>query len=387
MLKKSEVTKKMDQAISILTRSFGPEGVYAGSGERYKHQYWTRDLCLALIPALRIIDSTQTKNGSRQDMGLGFAELHLNNLLRRQGANGAIPILFSDFPELVLKKIKRCPWDGKNLDVSGSFVLTRILNGINGNADAFPEFDDFPGSWEGGLYRLTPGTTDSELLFAYAMLQERRNCLQVDLAVDYLEKHYIRDGLHHGADWRDTMEVFFRDKPLLTNNSLLYTVYQMMGETEKAEALRQRIDEIFWTGKTYLDYPGSDRFDPLGASLAVLHGLVPPERYGAVIAGFESVDTYYGVTIKCRHTGFLPGEEEVINRTDGVVVWPFVVGFTALASWHIDKNFAMRQFEKLHKLDGFAEWYDPADGSKHGEPEQGWSAALYILAADKFLNS
>jgi hypothetical protein len=378
MLKKDEVLKKIKrmQAILILHGSYGERGVYAGSGDRYLHQYWTRDLCLALIPAFNFIPNDYA--GGAEGTNEKMIDYHFKNLVAKQGPSGAIPIMFSDFPELVLKKIKKCSWDGKKIDVSKSFVLTRILDGLNGRGE---EFADFPKDEECGLYRLTPGTTDSELLFAYAMLKRNGNSDVVKLAVDYLEKHYIRDGLHHGADWRDTMEVFFRDKPLLTNNSLLYAVYKLMGENEKAEALRKRINEVFWTGKTYLDYPGSDRFDPLGSSLAVLNGLVPPERYGAVIAGFKSVDTDYGVTIKCRHTGFLPGEEEVINRTDGVVVWPFVVGFTVLASCKMDKNFAKQQFEKLHKLDGFSEWYDPADGSKHGEPEQGWSAALYILAA------
>ena len=107
-----------------------------------------------------------------------------------------------------------------------------------------------------------------------------------DFAIKYLEDHYVRDGLHHGADWRDTMEVFFRDKPLLTNNVLLYSTYRAKRGYQKAAAVYNAIERTFWNGETYLDYPGATRFDPLGASLAVLHGIVPQERYGAILAGF-----------------------------------------------------------------------------------------------------
>lgn len=385
MINKTDVLEKLNQAAGILKRSIGHCGVFAGSGARYDHQYWTRDVSLALIPALECLERFRPRSGQEAPDYSPIVRAHLLNLTKRQGKSGAIPILFSDFPELLAAKLRKCTWNGSQLAVGQSFVLKRIFDGMYGDSEQFPEFADFPASDERGLYRLTPGTTDSELLFAYAALEVFGPCGPVRRAVQYLETHYVHDGLHHGADWRDTMEKFFIDKPLLTNNALLYATYKALGDEQKAEALARAIDRTFWIGETYLDYPGSTRFDPLGASLAVLHGLVPPERYDAVLAGFRSVDSPHGVTVKCKHNAYQEGETEVIERTDGVVVWPFVVGFTVLAASTVDTGFALEQFEKLQALDGFAEWYDPANGQKWGEYEQGWSAALYIRAAEKLM--
>ena len=90
------------------------------------------------------------------------------------------------------------------------------------------------------------------------------------------------------------------------------------------------------------------------------------------------------MTTECRHNPHLPSEAEVIDRTNGVVVWPFVVGFTILAALEMGEiRFAQEQFIKLHDLEGFAEWYDPEDGKRWGEYEQGWSVAMYIRATTR----
>jgi hypothetical protein len=317
----------------------------------------------------------------------GLCGDHLKALIWKQGESGAIPILFADFLKLLDYKLRKCTIADGKLDMSGSFVLQRIFAGWIGSEEEFPEFKDFPKEdRQRGLYRLTPGTTDSELLFAYGMcvacggMNKILLLYHIKTAIGYLERNYMKDGLHHGADWRDTMEKFFRDRPLFSNNAILYSVYTMMGETEKAEALKKKIHEVLWNGETYLDYPDADRFDPLGASLGVLHDLIPREHYASVLAGFRSVDTpTCGVTIQCKHNPHKEGEAKVIEETDGVVVWPFVVGFTILAALKMgETEFALEQFAKMLSHDGFAEYYDPLDGSKWGEYEQGWSAALYV---------
>jgi hypothetical protein len=319
---------------------------------------------------------------------LGVREKHLAQLMERQGPTGAIPILYADnFEQLLLSKLSKAKWDGKTLDVNGSFVARRILDGYYASQGRGAEFSDFPKDRECGLYRLTPGTTDSELMFAYAVYSQKESTEihrnHADRAIKHLEDRYVWNGLHNGADWRDTMEVFFRDKPLLTNNALLYAVYKLSGNVEKAGALKAEIERVLWNGETYLDYPEATRFDPLGGALGVLHGLIPEERYASVLAGFKSVDTPQGVTIECKHNPHQSGEAEVIERTGGIVVWPFVVGFTILAALEMGEHeFALEQFKKFHNLDGFAEWYDPADGSKWGEHEQGWSAALYVRVVE-----
>lgn len=383
MISPKSIAEKLLKAIELLRSSCGSYGLFAGSGPRYRHQCWTRDAALALIPALSSIERFSEILFLDLSYLAEVAETHLKSLTKLQGRNGAIPILFADFGELIEKKMRKCSWNGSQLTVN-SFILRRILDGMHGSLDTFPEFRDFPNADQRGLYRLTPGTTDSELLFAYALINHYgRSCEAARRAMAYVENHYVHDGLHCGADWRDTMEKFFSDKPLLSNNALLYAVYIGMGEEEKAAALKEAVERTFWTGETYLDYPDAKRFDPLGVSLGIMHGLIPKERHAKLIKDFHLVDSPCGVTIQCRHKPYLEGEAEVIEQTDGIVVWPFVVGFTILATADVDRSFATEQFEKLHNLDGFAEWYDPTSGVNWGEYQQGWSAALYIRAVEK----
>lgn len=386
MVKKEEILKKANQAADLLYRSIGEKGIYAGAGQRYRHQYWTRDLVYAFIPA--IIAMTKIK-GLSPLFNIGIFESaskgQLFGLAGAQSVNGAVPILFSDFSKFLINKLRECVWDGTFMKADDSFMMRRALDGLLGDSTQFPEFSDFPRSDERGLYRLTPGTTDSEILFALGAATIpalRSNALR---AIEYAEQNYVWDGLHHGADWRDTMDKVLCKTPLLSNNSLLYAAYKALGLYEKAESLKTAINKAFWNGTSYIDHPGSNRFDPLGASFAIMFDLIGPHNFGSVTDGFRSVDSPCGVTIQCRHNPYQKGEAETIEQTNGVVVWPFVVGYTVLALLKFNPVFAFEQFEKLHALSGFAEYYSPADGSLWGEYEQGWSAALYLCAASEIL--
>lgn len=397
----STVAAKGNEAIALIGNSVGTQGFFAGSGARYKNQYWTRDLSLAIAPAVASIERLIGLPYDPQISQLmETVDSHLNNLAQRQGKNGAIPILFADFPELFVGKIRQkghFDLTNKTFSTGDSFVLGRIFNGMFGSPLQFPEYADFDEARfqnERGLYRLTPGTKDSELLFALAVLNHVKNSLHLRaqsgkrlleaafLAVEYMEAKHVKGGLMVGADWRDTMEVFFSDRYLLSNNAVRYEVHRLLGTGAHGE-IGKKMDEIFWNGTAYIDYPGAERFDPFGASLAVLYGIVPPERYSVVMEGFRSVDTNWGVTIKCRHNAYRPDEAEVIERTDGVVVWPFVCGFAALAAFKMGQiDFAMEQLAKMTKQNGFGEWYDPLNGKQYGEPKQGWSAALYLRVCE-----
>ena len=149
-----------------------------------------------------------------------------------------------------------------------------------------------------------------------------------------------------------------------------------------------------WEGGVLLDYPGcsadargeAGRYDPLGGALAVLEGVVGPDAYPALLRCFRGVDSPCGVTIRCKHNPLDAEEAAVIARTDGIVAWPFIVGFAALALGRMAKyspeagEMAREQLGKLLGLAGFREWYDPATGKGHGAREQLWSAALLLRA-------
>ena len=354
MLRTQTPDEKSNHAKAILHSCFGTNGVWADP-TRYRFQCWTRDLVIAVMPWL--LETGQTK----------IVRTHLENLSKRQRPNGQIPIVFLDrVAPFLFDKIKR-----SLKDLKLSFMLRRFL--------------------KGELWNLTPGTRDSEILYIigmyeYANRTQDRSLLELygrelARACDYVESHLMRDGLVIGCDWRDTMEHELGDKTLLTNNCLLYRAYRLMGHFDKAETLRTKINTFFWNGTSYIDYPGSDRFDPLGGSFAVLFDVAPRERFISLTASFASVDSPAGVTIKCRHNPVSKTERLIIDRTDGVVVWPFVVGFSIMALMQMGQiTFAAQQLQKLYRLDGFREWYDPNTGQGYGAIEQLWSAVLFLRA-------
>lgn len=376
-------TQKLAQSLTVLANCFGEKGVWADP-VRYRNQCWTRDFGMAILPALLILEEYE------------IIKKHLRNLVKFQRDDGKIPILFLDNEQEFVKEKERIS-AGKD---KKSFMLGRYL--------------------EGQIHDLTPGTKDSEIHFIYAV------CLYVETTGDanfwnemkhtvrkayrYIEKNLIQDDLVVGCDWRDTMEKVLGDKKLLTNNCLLYRSLSRLQSvqknhgwiipkneiTERLALLEYAIMRTFFVNGEWIDYPGSDRFDPLGGAFLILCGVLVHcadelSMKKKVLEQFRSVDTEYGVTIKCRHNPTEPKEKEVIEKTDGVVVWPFVVGFTAIAAHMINdvldavegdssaKIFAEEQRKKLLALNGLAEWYDPEDGVGYGAKEQLWSATLTFI--------
>ena len=348
---KNEINKTTE-ALRIVNSclSIG-NGIFA-SPDRYKYQCWTRDLALAVAPLLFEIGE------------FTIVRVHLKNLSERQRENGQIPILFlSD--ELAWRK-KKIAERGES-----SFMVKR--------------YD------KGELWNLTPGTKDSEILYVVAMYEYANSTSDFSLlneygdaikrAMAYVESHNLNEeGLAVGADWRDTMDVFLSDRTLLSNNVLLARAYDLMGEQAKAEAQRSKINKYFWKYDAFVDYiPDGDRPDPLGMALAVLHDVVPHNRYTRVRESLQTVDTDHGVTIKCIHNPYTSGEKEVFEKTEGVVVWPFIVGFSVMALHKMGyKDDARALFQKMDNLEGFYEWYDPTTGKGWGAKEQLWSATLYL---------
>ncbi len=368
---------KISQAMLMLDECVGRHGVWASADARYRRQCWTRDFGLATMPLL---------------MSLGRTDdvfTHLQSLESRQRPDGRIPILFLDgtwgVADFVCGRLKR-----SFRSRSVSFMLRRWA--------------------QCQLWNLTPGTRDSELYYCLAALEFERlvgirpvSARSIHAAVGYIERALMKDGLVRGCDWRDTMHVELDGKALLTNNSVLVRVYDLLNDKEKATTLRRRIRERFWYNGVLRDYPGAmptnDRpaFDPLGASLAVLYNVVSPDEYPALLTSFRAVDSDCGVTIMCKHNPLNDHEKTIIEETQGVVTWPFVVGFTSLAARHMARNcltkdvgaacssFASQQLMKLEHLDGFYEWYDPRTGVGCGAKRQLWSAVLYARAQSESL--
>lgn len=357
---------KCSEAAAITLSCFCTSGVQADP-TRYRHQCWTRDLGIAVAPLLEAVGHT------------AIVATHLNKLAARQEPNGQIPILFlNDVEGWYASKLVR----EEELKAAGrdrpSFMLERFR--------------------AGELWNLTPGTKDSEIIYVIAVLEYVRatgdeeflkhHQPHIDRAVTYIEKHLVtHEHLVVGCDWRDTMEKALADKTLLTNNALLAHMYCLLNRKGSELSVIDAIRDTFLSGEQVLDYPGETRFDPLGASYAVLYDVATPEHYPKILAGFKSVDTPHGVTIKCRHNPLDEDEAKVIEETDGIVVWPWIAGFTILALLKMGEHaFACEQFIKMTRLKGYREYYDPRTGLGYGAQKQLWSATLYLRNAFALFN-
>ncbi len=365
---------KFGYALDMMRRARGPKGIWASpdAESRYGNTIWMRDAAYFLLPLL-------LKLGE-----YGLVRTHLENVSRLQRPNGQIPIVFLDDEAAWLaRKLKQEQDAGRE-----PFMLKRYR--------------------EGALWELTDGTRDSEVCYLLAMydyahvtgdarfLETWRP--QLEAALAYVETHLMRDGLMVGADWRDTMHEELGDKPLLSNNMILFRVYRYRDDFRKINDLIRRIHETFLvpSGRSeggavlsgrLIDYPGSDRPDPLGAAFIILHGgpfFYTGPLWEAALQVFTDLDTPYGVTIKCKHKaahGGKPDEAEVIEATDGVVVWPFVQAFVVRALLRAEKGEeAAHHLRTLHRHPTFPEWIDPRTGEWYGAAEQLWSAAGYALA-------
>lgn len=356
---------KEEYAFDLIERCKGVKGVWASTG-RYNNQCWTRDFCLTVCPLL-------LRSGSQSDIDL--VEKHLFEIVKRQKSDGKVPILYLDDEKKFLRnKIERA-MEQKTM----SFMLSRYL--------------------DGELENLTPHTRDSEVLFIIAIDQfiktleeyHKNECWDINKhkmfmnsarhALDYV-KTILKDGLIQGADWRDTREDL-NDKAVLTNACYLYKAYKIFNLDHEAEKVMEILQRDYWNGTYFRDYPGSDRYDILGNSLAVLYDITTGDQMNSIFSyAMENLATPYG--FKMTET-FLPAlntkENEVMQR-DNAVIWPFIGGF--LLSSMITKggekwrHIASNEFAKWENLQGFNEWYDIVEGNGYGSQDQIWSAALYL---------
>lgn len=364
----------MTDPTNLIRTCIGKHGIWADP-VRYREQCWTRDLSLAMAPAAIKVAGEEGRKAVLR---------HLHSLAARQRKDGSIPILFLDgaaaHARFLVQKTVQSVRRGKP-----SFMLRRYLSGNLGN--------------------LTPGTRDSELHFVRAVLEYGGEDMILNRAAHkamaYIRREILCEGLFLGADWRDTMERTLAEEPCLSNNALWYGVLRRAGGALfEAQSLRTALTKR--SCGLFGDYPGASRPDPLGLALGVLEGLFGPGYYGDVLDALDLVTSSYGVTIECKHNPQSETERAVIERTNGVVVWPFVVGYTILALrkmareteatpqatgeheaavvrrlWRI-RSMLREQVTAMQRI-GLYEWIDPETGRGYGSSAQGWSAALRVM--------
>jgi hypothetical protein len=291
------------------------------------------------------------------------------------------------------------------------FLLEKIEKSIEKGKMSFMLKRYLDGKFE--LENLTPHTRDSEVLYIITLceflLSESASALtDVEYkklsgsalnALNYI-KTISTDKLILGADWRDVREDL-NNKPVLTNACLLYKAYSMVYKKEESLEIKKILNEKYYNGTYFVDYPGSDSFDILGNALAILYDIADSTQTENILNYVKSITTKFGVKMCETFLPPLNDEEDCIMIRDKAVVWPFVNGFMLLAMIHhakktqsidieksdIDKkekekenwhDFAKIQFENWICLDGFYEWYDIVNGKGYGSPNQIWSAALFL---------
>ena len=227
------------------------------------------------------------------------------------------------------------------------------------------------------------------------------------------------------SDWRDEQWVLGFG---LFVNTIVYAYLRLFGEHAQATRLRQQMNQFtirkdpihahihqglvvphkpyyaLWAYKVY----GSERFDLLGNSLAILTGIATRTRARVLVKWIEAE------CAALRERGDLVGNLPpnlfpYIRPTDpdwllryatynqpgeyhNGGIWPFICAFYVVAVLAAGfPRLAEKKLEALTELVypardhavafGFNEWIRAQDGTAQGNDWQTWSAAMYLYAA------
>jgi glycogen debranching enzyme len=218
------------------------------------------------------------------------------------------------------------------------------------------------------------------------------------------------------SDWRDEQWVLGYG---LYVNAVVYSYLRLLGRHERADKMLKELGQhtadeglaiehkpyyALWTYKTF----GSERFDLLGNSLAILSGIAPPSQAQKIVLWVEKecqkmkkegllafdLPPNFFPFIQPQDTDWReryasynkPGE----YHNGGI--WPFICSLYVAALVAAEKfTLAEKKLTSLtqavalsnnHNVDyGFNEWLKAQNGEPMGQDWQTWSAALYLYAA------
>ncbi len=227
------------------------------------------------------------------------------------------------------------------------------------------------------------------------------------------------------SDWRDEQWVLGYG---LYVNTIVYTYLRLFGQDERAVNVREAMGRFtvkgerqqrhvheglvlrhkpyyaLWSYKVY----GSERFDLLGNSLAILSGIASPSRARDLVSWIETEcaalrrNEDLAVNLPPNLFPYVrPDDPDWTSRSKKYNqpgeyhnggVWPFVCGFYIAALVAAGRQqLARRKLGALAGLVrparqadvefGFNEWVRAQDGTPQGEDWQSWSAAMFLYAA------
>jgi len=280
------------------------------------------------------------------------------------------------------------------------------------------------------------GASDTTPLFLFGLGLFRKTTGEADFLADPAEKALtwmdyqspedrVMVAQLPTSDWRDEQWVTGYG---LYVNTIVYSYLRLFGRHDKAERLRRLMDRFTVTAEVKHRHTheglklrrkpyyalwsykvlGSERFDLLGNSLAILSGIAAPTRARALVAWVE------GECRGLRERGDLaldlpPNLFPYIRSDDpdwrgryalfnppgeyhNGGIWPFVCGFYVAAIVAAGGHrLARKKLLALTELVrparqrpvafGFNEWFRAQDGQPCGQDWQSWSAAMYLYAA------
>jgi hypothetical protein len=227
------------------------------------------------------------------------------------------------------------------------------------------------------------------------------------------------------SDWRDEQWVLGY---ALYVNTVVYTYLRLFEKHERASVLREMMGHFTvkgerqhrhvheglvlrykpyfaaWSYKVY----GSERFDLLGNSLAILSGIATRTRAKELVSWIEAecrelrrngdlavdLPPNFFPYVRSDDPDWMPRYRRYNQPGEyhNGGVWPFISGFyiaalVAAGRYRLaeKKLIALTHLVRPARLAdvefGFNEWCRAQDGTPHGEDWQSWSAAMYLYAA------
>ena len=232
---------------------------------------------------------------------------------------------------------------------------------------------------------------------------------EVELALSFVESRQDGHGFVKGMDWRDAMPNYER-RFLLANQMNMVEMYELLGKRERAEALKEMTNKIFYSKERGYYADSVDwkenklkrdfHFDSLGNALAVMNGTAPKEAHEGILRGFESAKTPFGYrNIFPSYDIYRPKlfetwydisafviEGAIFRNSPGKyqnsTIWPFVESRVICALGKSGAHFEAEDATRMMlERKGFNEYYDPVTGKQKGSAKQLWTAAAVLTAS------
>jgi glycogen debranching enzyme len=350
----SNMSQAYETAVKCLRSSYSNRGILAGS--THFNDLWARDACFACLGALELKDYDIVKRT-------------LATLLRYQRKDGLLPFRVGDYNIFwklwgikIKKKVRPRYVDDKRRNLvldSNSLVIILANEYVNKSKDL-----DFAKKY-------------------YPQLKK---------ALDYYGSDLVKE-LPYG-NWCDSVpkkgRVLYTNvlywKAIVALDELGKNIKSAEGLDLKADAVKEKINRVFWNGLYFNDTDHNSVFATCGNLLALVFGLASSSQKNSTLK-FVEKNCLAGFTIKTSHPEYK--ECSFIDRLGGMcdyhnLRWLWIACLYSL----FKKEMLNRIADKINQHNMVYEVYE-----KNGRPVKrwfykseknfSWSCGLFIYAVNK----